>query len=130
MSDTFIHDPDEKYEFLIRPLDGNEVRVWQECTQSDYYAFGQVVPVRITVPNKEGGERMEMETEGHYPVLARCMVPVQLFDEKEIEDKYQREHHFSPTLNKSEWETVWAFAVETIEAKLPMRLKKTLFKFK
>lgn len=88
------------------------------------------MPVRITVPNKEGGDRLEIATEGYYPILASCMEPVELFDEKEIEDTYQRESYFSLTINKSEWEHVWAFAIKAVETKLTMRLKKTLFKFK
>ena len=123
MADTFVQDPNERYEFLSNPSAEEKDAVWIGCTQDDYYLFGQVVPVRVRGPNAVPELAWSTMYENGLPIPLDNMEPVSLFDEDEATAAWLE----STSEDLDLIVAIWKEAVKAVEAKLPERLKNSLF---
>ena len=124
MADTFVQDPDEKYEFLTNPTADEENAIWLSCSQADYYRFGQVTPVRIIGPVEGSPVGWALLSEGGLPIPLDNMEQVFLPDDDVAARAWL---HTIGSGDKDTWMMAWEHAVKTISAQLPERLKSSLF---
>lgn len=126
MSSEFVHAPTETYEYVSNPSNVENPH-WVPCTQADYYLFAQVVPVRVLVPTGGFNEHFTFTSAQGLPMPLASMKRVELFDEEEAKAAWKQNDDVGDPLFFEDWVAAWRGAVSSVKAKLPERLKNSLF---